>query len=156
MNHQATPYRKSVVNGNCDTTVHRPAGANPARPRVSPPEPVASLAPCVETRAADPRIASLVAPLEDEPTRLAVTAERAFLHRLEGGCQVPIAGHATLTDDRLAICGLVAELTGQSVFRETRTGPAAQAAVIGRQLADLLLDQGARAVLDRLQTERPS
>ncbi len=110
---------------------------------------------CVETRAADAQIAPLVAPLEDQTTRLAVTAERAFLHRLEGGCQVPIAGHATLANNQLAICGLVSDLRGQTVYQETKNGPAAEAAAIGRHLADLLLDQGARAVLDRLQTEQP-
>jgi hydroxymethylbilane synthase len=111
---------------------------------------------CVETRRDDPEIAPLVAPLEDRTTRQAVTAERAFLHRLEGGCQVPIAGHATLDDNQLTLCGLVSDLTGETVFRETRVGPSAEAAAIGRQLAGILLDQGAKAVLDRLQTEMSS
>ena len=111
---------------------------------------------CVETRSDDAEIASLVTPLEDETTRITVTAERAFLHRLEGGCQVPIAGHATLRDDRLNLCGLVCDLDGQTVFRETLTGPAADAAAIGRGLASQLLEQGAQAILDRLQTEMSS
>jgi hydroxymethylbilane synthase len=108
---------------------------------------------CVETRRDDPKIAPLVAPLEDAATRCAVTAERAFLHRLEGGCQVPIAGHATLRHAQLTLCGLVSDLTGQTVFRETRTGPPSEAAAIGRDVAERLLNQGAKAVLDRLQTE---
>jgi hydroxymethylbilane synthase len=108
---------------------------------------------CVETRCDDQRIGPLVAPLDDRITRQAVTAERAFLHRLEGGCQVPIAGHATLEQERLTLCGLVSDLQGQTVFRATRTGAAADAADIGRDLAGLLLDQGAQTVLDRLQTE---
>ncbi len=110
---------------------------------------------CIETRVADDTIAPLVAPLEDTPTRIAVTAERAFLHRLEGGCQVPIAGHATLNEDRLALCGLVSDLKGETVFRETHEGPPVQAAAIGRNLAGTLLAQGAKAVLDSLQTEIP-
>ncbi len=109
---------------------------------------------CVETRHEDPEVAQLVAPMESPATRTAVTAERAFLHRLEGGCQVPIAGHATLEDDQLALTGLVSDLAGQTVFREMQTGPAAQAAVIGRSLADQLLDRGAKTVLDSLQTEK--
>ena len=108
---------------------------------------------CVETRAADPQIAPLVAPLEDERTRLAVTAERAFLHRLEGGCQVPIAGHATLTGERLSITGLVADLQGEYYVSETLEGPAENAEAIGLELAGKLLEQGARAILDSLQTE---
>ena len=111
---------------------------------------------CIETRVADDTIAPLVAPLEDTPTRIAVTAERAFLHRLEGGCQVPIAGHATLNEDRLALCGLVSDLKGETVFRETHVGPPTQAAAIGRNLAGTLLAQGAKAVLDSLQTEIPT
>lgn len=108
---------------------------------------------CVEMRRDDPVVAPLVAPLEDAATRCAVTAERAFLHRLEGGCQVPIAGHATLNNAQLTLCGLVSDLTGQTVFRETRTGPPSEAVAIGRDVAGMLLDQGAKAVLDRLQTE---
>ncbi len=111
---------------------------------------------CVETRRNDDQIASLVAPLEDTPSRIAVTAERAFLHRLEGGCQVPIAGHATIDKGQLSLCGLVSDLEGQTVFREIRVGSPADAADIGRGLAVHLLDQGAKAVLDRLQTEMPA
>ncbi len=111
---------------------------------------------CIETRDGDDRIAPLVAPLEDSPTRIAVTAERAFLHRLEGGCQVPIAGHATLKENRLALCGLVSDLKGEQVFREILAGPPAQAETIGQDLAGTLLEQGAKAVLDSLQTELPT
>ena len=58
---------------------------------------------CIETRIADPVITPLVSALNHAATRSAVLAERAFLARLEGGCQVPIAGHATLAGDRLSI-----------------------------------------------------
>ncbi len=109
---------------------------------------------CVETRREDPEIARLVAPLEDAATRTAVTAERAFLHRLEGGCQVPIAGHAILVNDQLNLCGLVSDLTGQTIFRENLVGPTSDAADIGTRLAGVLLDQGAKKVLDALQTEK--
>jgi hydroxymethylbilane synthase len=108
---------------------------------------------CIETRDGDTTIAPLVAPLEDEATRIAVTAERAYLHRLEGGCQVPIAGHATLLDGRLTLCGLVSDLEGQTVIKATQVGRPEEAETIGRELADHLLERGARAVLDRLQTE---
>ena len=108
---------------------------------------------CIETRDGDTTIAPLVAPLEDAATRIAVTAERAYLHRLEGGCQVPIAGHATLLDGRLTLCGLVSDLEGQTVIKATQVGRPEEAETIGRELADHLLERGARAVLDRLQTE---
>ena len=108
---------------------------------------------CIETRDGDTTIAPLVAPLEDAATRIAVTAERAYLHRLEGGCQVPIAGHATLLDGRLTLCGLVSDLEGQTVIKATQVGRPEEAETIGRELAGHLLERGARAVLDRLQTE---
>ena len=108
---------------------------------------------CIETRDGDTTIAPLVAPLEDAATRIAVTAERAYLHRLEGGCQVPIAGHATLLDGRLTLCGLVSDLEGQTVIKATQVGRPEEAETIGRELAAHLLERGARAVLDRLQTE---
>lgn len=108
---------------------------------------------CIETRQGDPVITPLVAPLEHARTRRAVTAERAFLARLEGGCQVPIAGHATLAGETLTLTGLVAGLEGRTVIRETLEGPAEQARIIGLTLAERLLDMGARRILDTLQTD---
>jgi hydroxymethylbilane synthase len=66
---------------------------------------------------------------------------------------VPIAGHATLLDGRLTLCGLVSDLEGQTVIKATQVGRPEEAETIGRELADHLLERGARAVLDRLQTE---
>jgi len=111
---------------------------------------------CVETRVDDPVITPLVSPLNHATTRWAVMAERAFLARLEGGCQVPIAGHATLTGEHLRMTGLVADLQGTFFVSETLEGPAENAEAIGLELADKLLAQGARAILDSLQTELDS
>jgi hydroxymethylbilane synthase len=111
---------------------------------------------CVETRAADPAMAPLMAPLDHAATRQAVLAERAFLARLEGGCQVPIAGHATLDGDRLSMTGLVADLDGRTMVHHTLDGPAANAEAIGLAVAEQLLEQGAGPILDSLQTELPS
>jgi hydroxymethylbilane synthase len=108
---------------------------------------------CIETRITDPVITPFVSALNHATTRSAVLAERAFLARLEGGCQVPIAGHATLTGDRLSMTGLVADLQGQTMVRETLEGPAEQAETIGLDLAGKLLERGARTILDSLQTE---
>jgi len=114
---------------------------------------VGQVALCIETRLADPVITPLVSALNHGETRSAVLAERAFLARLEGGCQVPIAGHATLAGDRLSITGLVADLEGQTLVRETLEGPAEKAETIGLELAGKLLERGARTILDSLQTE---
>jgi len=108
---------------------------------------------CVEARAEDPVITPLTAPLDHAATRHAVRAERAFLARLEGGCQVPIAGYATLDGEHLSMTGLVADLDGRTMLRRTLEGPAARAEAIGLALAEQLLEQGAGSILDSLQTE---
>lgn len=108
---------------------------------------------CVETRENDPEIGPIVDPLDHLPTRQAVTAERAFLHRLEGGCQVPIAAHARIDADILVLTGLVAATDGKQVYKEALTGPAQDGQNIGGFLAEQLLSQGAKAVLDQLKAE---
>jgi hydroxymethylbilane synthase len=106
---------------------------------------------CLEARRDDPAVASLIAHLEHATTRQAVAAERAFLQRLEGGCQVPIAGYATVAGNRLALTGLVADPSGAPLYRETLEGPAASAAALGLRLAEDLLARGAGAILNQLQ-----
>ncbi len=88
--------------------------------------------------------------LDHPDTRTAVTAERAFLKTLEGGCQVPIAGFARVSDGTLSFEGLVAELDGSRIYRETVTGKGEDAAKIGIQAAETILSSGAGDVLRRL------
>ncbi len=111
---------------------------------------------CIETRGEDGRIHGLVGSLEDPATRWAVTAERAFLHRLEGGCQVPIAGHATVRGRTLELTGLVSDLEGRRVVRHRRTGTAEDAAALGLEVAEALLADGAGEILKELQEEATS
>lgn len=106
---------------------------------------------CIEIRADDPRIRSLTAALDHGPTHTAVTAERAFLRRLEGGCQVPIAAHARVTNAEVIITGLVAELDGSVLIKESHAGPAGEAANAGLVLAQKLLDRGAGPILEKLK-----
>ncbi len=101
----------------------------------------------VECRAADDATRALLAHLEDAPTRACVTAERALLRALEGGCQVPIAAHARLIGDRLELAGLVAAIDGDPVIRTARSGDPADADALGRAAAEDLRDQGAEAIL---------
>ncbi len=108
---------------------------------------------CIETRENDSRIGPLTDVLDHPETRSVVTAERAFLHKLEGGCQVPIAAHGVLDGDRLTLTGLVAELDGVAVIREVESGPATDAGGIGLRLAQRLLDRGAGEILERLKAE---
>jgi hydroxymethylbilane synthase len=106
---------------------------------------------CVEIRRDDPLIGPLAAALDHADSRLAVTAERAFLHRLEGSCQVPVAGRARIDGDTLTLTGLVAELDGSTVFKDVETGPLDDPALLGRRLADRLIERGAGEVLARLK-----
>jgi hydroxymethylbilane synthase len=104
----------------------------------------------LEGRAEDPFVRSLVAPLEHAPTRVAVTAERGLLLRLEGGCQVPIAAHATVHGDTLTMDALVASVTGSRLVRDSIQGPAADAQALGVALAERLLTGGGEAILKEI------
>lgn len=99
----------------------------------------------IECRADDAETVALLAPLDHGPTRLAVTAERAFLAELGGGCDLPVGAHATVSADGAAITltGLVASLDGRIVMRETRTG--ADPALLGAEVARFLLDDAGGA-----------
>jgi hydroxymethylbilane synthase len=101
----------------------------------------------IEIRAADPAIAALLAPLDDRATRTAVSAERAFLARIGGGCQVPIAAYARLQGDALRLDAMIGARDGRMV-RGERYGPATSPAALGRALADQLLEHGGRALLE--------
>jgi hydroxymethylbilane synthase len=105
----------------------------------------------IVTRAGDDRVASLLAPIVDAATTARVTAERAFLNRLEGGCQVPIAALATVIEDDVEVDGLVADLDGVRILRDRVRMPADQATEAGFRLAGLLLDRGAAEILDEVR-----
>ncbi len=103
----------------------------------------------IECRSDDEEILCLLAPLDDAQTRTAVTAERSFLAELEGGCRIPLAGHATLSDEILRVRGLVGSPDGTKVIRGERTGPSHAAAELGRALAQDIASRGGREILER-------
>jgi hydroxymethylbilane synthase len=103
----------------------------------------------IETRAADKETNDLISLLEHAPTRAACTAERALLFALGGGCQVPIAAHATVNGSRLQLEGLVAG--GGRIIRETTEDGTEHAARAGEELADRLREQGAEEMLAAIQ-----
>jgi hydroxymethylbilane synthase len=104
----------------------------------------------IECRAEDPRVHALLAPLNDPDTWDRVVAERAMNRRLEGGCQVPIAGYAELEGDRLWLRGLVASEQGDQVLRADAHGGRADAESLGQQVAETLLAAGAGDILARV------
>ena len=106
----------------------------------------------IEIRDDRPEMRELVAFLDHMPTRLCVTAERAFLRRLDGGCQVPIAAHAVLEGEELCLEALVADPLGKVVFRDTVRCAATleEADAAGQRLAEKLLADGADKILAEL------
>lgn len=106
---------------------------------------------CIESRTHDSRTSQIVTSLDHAATHLAVMAERAFLHRLEGGCQVPIAAFATLEKEQLELTGLVAEVDGSILIQEAVSGPCDEAVSLGIDLAKKLIARGAGDILERLK-----
>ncbi len=102
---------------------------------------------CLETRSGEEDLDAGLAFLEDGRTRREVTAERAFLRRLGGGCSLPVAAFAEERGDTLLIRGMVGSLDEQTVIRHQLQGSAEKAGDLGTELADALLDGGGRAFL---------
>ncbi len=104
----------------------------------------------IECRQGDSRVRGLIDFLNDNDTFTRVAAERAFNHRLEGGCQVPIAGYAVLEGDQLWLRGLVASTDGREVLFDENRASREDAETLGRELAEELLGRGADKILRSL------
>jgi hydroxymethylbilane synthase len=102
----------------------------------------------VEARTADGEVLEALMGVDHAGTRIQALAERAFLRRLGAGCHTPVAGHARLEGDAIAIAGLVASLDGATVLAGGASGPCSEAEALGERLADDLLARGACALLD--------
>jgi len=85
-----------------------------------------------------------------------VMGERAFLNRLEGGCQVPIAAHGVLKDRTFRLEGMVAAPDGTRMLRDKLAGPEVESEAIGVALAERLLSLGAKGILEELNADEPS
>jgi hydroxymethylbilane synthase len=107
----------------------------------------------IECRSDDGRVHALIAPLHHQSTAERVTAERALNARLNGGCQVPIAGHAVHVEGRLQLSGLVGVPDGSQLLRSKAEGPTEDAERIGQEVGDALLAQGADRILAALSEQ---
>ncbi len=101
----------------------------------------------LECRTDEALTLGLLGPLNDVPTRQAVLAERALLRGLGGGCLVPIGASAHVEGEKLTLRGVVLPPDGTERIAAEARGPAIEAESVGRQLAEILLAQGARAFL---------
>lgn len=104
----------------------------------------------IEVREGDIQVAQLISVLADEPTHICVTAERAMNTRLNGGCQVPIAGFAEIKSGVLHLRGLVGSVDGTQMLFAEAQGGLHEAEKIGEQVAEDLLAQGAAEILAQI------
>lgn len=125
--------------------------------RITSPVPVAMMLPAVaqgavalELRVDDGATAKLLQPLNHEPTALAVTAERAFLAKLEGSCRTPIAGLATVDGGGIIFDGALLSPDGKQCLAAKRQGNVREAAMLGEDAAEEIIARGARGLLSGL------
>lgn len=111
----------------------------------------------IETRLADQEVESQIRFLNDRDSSIAISAERAFLKKLEGGCQVPIAAFARIVGTTLQIDGMVGTIDGKRLIRHPVEGPIEKAESLGVELAEILLGEGAKEILDEVyQRSQPT
>ncbi|MDF1578754.1 MAG: hydroxymethylbilane synthase [Desulfobulbales bacterium] len=107
----------------------------------------------IELRRDSEELLAGLAFLQDKETTIAVEGERAFLHRLEGGCQVPIGAFGTVDGSRLTLTGLIASIDGKEVLRKQLVGEVNDAKSMGVKLAEELLEMGGRRILEEVYGE---
>jgi len=104
----------------------------------------------IECRLDDARVRKLLDTLNHRETATRVLCERAMNNRLQGGCQVPIGSYSELQGDKIWLRALVGEPDGSKIVRGEISGPVTDAEALGTQLAEQLLDEGAKDILDKL------
>jgi hydroxymethylbilane synthase len=104
----------------------------------------------IETRMNSQEVEDQIRFLNDRDSAIAVTAERAFLKKLEGGCQVPIAAYARSVGMTLYMDGLVGAIDGRRLIRHSVEGPIENAEPLGIELAEILLSKGAKEILEEV------
>ena len=105
----------------------------------------------IETREDDSELLDALGCLRDEATEAATRAERAFLAKVEGGCQVPMAAHAVAGDGALGMRAIVVSLDGERCIRDRGSGPASEAERIGTDVAARMLENGAAEILAEIE-----
>ena len=108
----------------------------------------------IETRTDDVFTNQVMASLAHQQTMITVQAERAFLKRLEGGCQVPIGAHATMENETVLLTGMVADLQGNRLIRKVLQGDPQHPEVVGTRLAEAVLDAGGQEILEEIYSSQ--
>lgn len=108
----------------------------------------------IESRVKDQELAEVLGKLDDNETRTAIIAERALLAKLQGGCQVPVGAWARMERAELVMEAVVCSVDGAQYVRQKAVAPPDQAAQLGEHLAQVLIDSGARNILDEVNRSR--
>lgn len=108
----------------------------------------------VQARLKDSEIADALSSLDDFETRQCIVAERSLLAALEGGCQVPLGAWARFERGELAIDAVVCSPDGAQHVRQRATAPPDQARELGQRVAQMLVDSGAREILEEVYRQR--
>jgi hydroxymethylbilane synthase len=143
------------------------AGAGLERLAISPPFatriPTEQMLPAVgqgalaiESRSADQEVIGWLRQLEHSETAVAVRAERAFLRRLEGGCQVPVAALGSVSNSRLVLEGYIGTVDGRFAVRRRAEAVVSQADQLGETLAEQILAEGGREILEQTRRSQGS
>ncbi|MEX2237180.1 MAG: hydroxymethylbilane synthase [Dehalococcoidia bacterium] len=109
----------------------------------------------LQCRGADTETLNLLRSVDHAPTRAAVTAERAVLDVLEGGCSVPVGAYASVDGLMLKLAAVVCSPDGETVIKESSEGPAADPETLGRQLGGRLLELGAAELIKQFAAASP-
>lgn len=107
----------------------------------------------IQVREDDERIKNMLKFLKHPETETRVVMERAFLRKLEGGCQAPIAGHSVITGDKICMKGIVADLDGKTFIEQIIEGPSADSEKLGLELAEKVLAAGAKEILEEIYSQ---
>jgi len=110
----------------------------------------------IEVRINDPEIEFLMQRINHTDTWNAITAERAFLSHLEGGCQVPLGCYTKVEDGLLTMNGFVASVDGKQFINETISGEIGKGAELGVQMAEKMLEKGAFEILNTIKSNKPT
>lgn len=108
----------------------------------------------IESRVKDQEAAEILGKLNDEETRTVIIAERALLAALQGGCQVPLGAWARMERGEVAMEAVVCSVDGVQYVRQKASAPPEQAAELGQKMAQLLIEGGARNILDEVNRSR--
>jgi hydroxymethylbilane synthase len=143
-----------MKNGHCDAMIMASAGLTRLgmqgeitdyfEPEIFLPAP-AQGAIAIQIKINDTEIESLVKQLNDKNTETCVTAERAFLNKLEGGCQLPVGALAKIENGEIILDAMIASTDGKNIIRDTMKGE--DPVKLGRTLADLLYNRGGDTIL---------